>query len=322
MTNTNKSNRPFVFVRCLTYNHEKYIEDALKGFVMQKTDFPFVVVIVNDASPDGTKEVIRNFLLEHCSKESLSEEKTEYATIIHAINKDNVNCELVVYNLYQNHYGKKPQRQYYQAFVDKATYWAECEGDDYWTDPYKLQKQVDFMETHPDYVACCHNAIVASEGNRRLFNSLNESNYPTTQEIIERDWFIPTASMVYRHKIVKYPSWSTQIVNSDYLLVLLLAQQGKIYYMQDVMSVYRRHQGGMSYSIQQNIIKFNEGLIQLMKNTKELYGGEHSDSFDKAIGKYQTRKKEAEREMKYPWLKYLYRRTYKRMIKQWLRRYI
>lgn len=160
---------------------------------MQKTDFPFVVVIVNDASLDGTKEVIRNFLLEHCSKEGLSEEKTEYATIIHAINKDNVNCELVVYNLYENHYGKKPQRQYYQAFVDKATYWAECEGDDYWTDPYKLQKQVDFLETNPDYIACFHNARVFNGKEYWLFNSINESYTHTAEDLIKRRWFIATA---------------------------------------------------------------------------------------------------------------------------------
>lgn len=285
-----KKDCPFVFVRCLTYNHEKYIDDALKGFVMQKTDFPFLAVVIDDCSTDGTADIVRRY-------------EAQYPDKIKGI--------YLPHNFRQS---KEDKRPYYQEYIDKATYWAECEGDDYWTDPYKLQKQVDFLEAHPDYVACCHNAMVILNGRRTLFNTLYESNNPTTKEIIERDWFIPTASMIYRHKLVKYPSWSTQIINTDYLLVLLLAQQGKIYYMQDVMSVYRKHQDGMSYAIQRDMVKFNDGMIRLMTNTKELYGGEYADSFDRAIQKYEKRREDTERELKYPWLKYLNWRTYKRMI--------
>ena len=131
-----KKDRPFVFVRCLTYNHEKYIEDALKGFVMQKTDFPFLAVVIDDCSTDGTADIVRRY-------------EAQYPDIIKGI--------YLPHNFRSRGEDKRP---YYQEYVDKATYWAECEGDDYWTDLYKLQKQVDYMESHPKCAICFHPVMV------------------------------------------------------------------------------------------------------------------------------------------------------------------
>lgn len=102
-----KKDRPFVFVRCLTYNHEKYIEDALKGFVMQKTDFPFLAVVIDDCSTDGAADIVRRY-------------EAQYPDIIKGI--------YLPHNFRSRREDKRP---YYQEYIDKATYWAECEGDDY-----------------------------------------------------------------------------------------------------------------------------------------------------------------------------------------------
>lgn len=304
MTNTNKSNRPFVFVRCLTYNHEKYIEDALKGFVMQKTDFPFLAVVIDDCSTDGTADIVRRY-------------EAQYPDIIKGIYHP--------FN-YRTSPVKMNARADYQEYIDKATYWAECEGDDYWTDPYKLQKQVDFLETNPDYIACFHNARVFNGKEYWLFNSINESHTHTAEDLIKRRWFIATASLLYKNIKIEYPKWSKNVVSSDYLLELLLAHEGKFYYMDDIMSVYRQEGQGISSTIlNANKLKMYDGLIFLLTNMKELYAGEYADAFDKSIDNYQHLKEDYQKELFYeshPFLRAFRPKTYKRAIKKWLRRYI
>ena len=136
-----------VLIRCFTYNHEAYIEDALKGFVMQKTNFPFVAVVVDDASTDRTADIIRKY-------------EKEYPDIIKGV------------YLKENHYSqKKKKAPYIQPWRDRCKYEAICEGDDYWIDPLKLQKQVDFLERNNDYVLsyCIVTAIVCQPSSTRLF---------------------------------------------------------------------------------------------------------------------------------------------------------
>jgi glycosyltransferase involved in cell wall biosynthesis len=122
-----------VAIHCLVYNHEPYLRDCLEGFVMQQTSFPFVAIVHDDASTDGSTAIIREY-----------EEK--YPDIIKPIYET------------ENQW-RKPDGslgRIMNAAIDAtgAKYVAMCEGDDYWTDPLKLQKQVDFLESHPDYVMC------------------------------------------------------------------------------------------------------------------------------------------------------------------------
>ena len=131
-----------VVSRCYTYNHAAYIEDALSGFVMQKTTFPVVSVIVDDASTDGEQDVIINFLEEHFQK-PYRDEETDYARIICADHNTNLNCKFIVFLLKYNHHSiKKAKLPYISEWTNNAKYHAICEGDDYWIDPLKLRASI------------------------------------------------------------------------------------------------------------------------------------------------------------------------------------
>lgn len=147
-----------VCVRCMTFNHAKYIEDALNGFSMQETNFPFICTIIDDASTDGEQEVINKYLKQFFDlddKSVVRNEETNDYVLTFARHKTNKNCYFAVLYLKYNHYGntslKRRKLQYIAEWNDNAKYIAPCEGDDYWIDPLKLQKQVDFLESHPDY---------------------------------------------------------------------------------------------------------------------------------------------------------------------------
>ena len=290
--------KPLVSICCITYNHERYIKDALDGFIMQKTNFPFEIVISDDCSKDSTRAIIKEY-------------KIKYPHLLKDISP-------------KKNMGAIPNFLYVQQSV-LGKYIALCEGDDYWTDPYKLQKQVDFLETHPEYVACFHNARVYNGHRFGLFNSLNESHYPTTEVLITRKWFIPTASLMYRNFEGEYPEWSLQVASGDYMLELLLAKKGKFYYMDDIMSVYRVQGQGISAEMNANKPKMYDGLIYLLSHMKDEYEGLYAEEFDKSITNYERLKKESETELYYaqhPLVRVFRPKTYKRMIKQWLRKYI
>ncbi len=241
---------PFmVRVTCKTYNHVNYITDAMNGFCMQQTNFPFVCTIVDDASTDGEQEVIRQYLNDNFDLQdtSIAYEKDEaYGHVAFARHKTNVNCFFAVVYLNENHYSqRKPKAPYLKEWTDNVKYIALCEGDDYWTDPLKLQKQVDFLEGHEEYSMCFHKVKVESQegGEESIFSDLKEGTY-CAQDIYE-DWIIPTCSVLYRNGVQfeSHPS----IVFGDIFLFLQLAERGNLYCMEFVGGVYRRHSGGVSF---------------------------------------------------------------------------
>lgn len=193
---------------------------------MQNTNFKFEVLIHDDASTDGTTEIIKEY-------------EQKYPEIIRPIyEKEN-----------QFSKGINITKTYNLPRV-KGKYIALCEGDDYWTDPYKLQKQVDFMETNPDYTICFHNVDVIHENLNKIIKI-----FPT-EEMKKREFsfenlltynFIQTNSVMYRWNafeniIDKIPN---NILPGDWYLHLIFARQGKIHFMEDVMSVYRVNDGGI-----------------------------------------------------------------------------
>ena len=310
---------------CLTYNHELYVEDALRGFALQQTTFPVVSIIIDDASTDHTVDILNRFLKEHfvsdVSKGSFDKE-TDYGHVTFARHKDNPNCFFAVICLKENHYSKgKSKYPYYKEWAN-TRYVALCEGDDYWIDPYKLQKQVDFMEQHPDYVACFHNARVQYNNHVALFNDLEEKHHTPTEDIIKRQWFIATPSLLYRNIALEMPKWSKEVVNGDYLMELLLAKEGKFYYMDDVMSVYRKHGSGISAELNKNKVDMADKLIDLLNRTKSLYGAEYAIIFDESIMNYRRMREVFVKEAFYdshPIARLFRPKTYKRMIKKKLR---
>ena len=230
----------------------------MDGFVMQQTKFPFVAVIIDDASTDGEQEVIKAYVEEHFdhSQESgFREWETEDAFFTFARHKENKNCHFVAVYLKRNLF-KEPEKK--DAVVKdwfEAKYIALCEGDDYWTEPNKLQKQVDFLEEHEDYSMCFHAAIVKNETSTRQIttcDTIEEKEYFTNDTF--PGWVIPTASVVYRKKMIdKYPVLKHEewIKYGDIVLFLKCTHTGKVWGMSETMSVYRMTNNGAVVS--QNI---------------------------------------------------------------------
>lgn len=241
-----------VQVICSTYNHVNYITDAMNGFVMQQTSFPFVCIIVDDASTDGEPDVIKKYLDDNFDNMEIglaTEDETDEYLRIYARHKQNKNCYFCVLLLKYNHYSlRKPKTSNLAEFTKAIKYVALCEGDDYWTDPLKLQKQVKFLEEQEDYSMCFHAAEVKYEGggdspsrNGTNFSSFEDREYTST-ELVSK-WMVPTASIVYRRELVehyqiKHPEW---LSFGDIVLALKCSHTGKVYGMRDVMSLYRIH---------------------------------------------------------------------------------
>lgn len=214
-----------VTIRCLAYNHEPYIRQCLEGFVMQKTNFRFEAIVHDDASTDGTAAIIREYA-------------EKYPDIIKPI------FEM------ENQYSKRDGSL--TRIMDENTngkYVALCEGDDYWIDPYKLQKQVDFLESNPDYSMCFHKANIVNELNRDvpLKSHIIENREYIANELFS-NWIVPTASMVYRKEILNFPyKKQERMLNGDINIVLTCAMLGKIRAFNEVMSVYRMQCSGVTY---------------------------------------------------------------------------
>ena len=242
-----------VCVRCLTFNHAPYIEDAMNGFCMQETDFPFVCTIVDDASTDGNQEVIKKYLEEHFDLEEKSvvrNEETEDYTLTFAKHKTNRNCYFAVLYLKYNYYSiKKDKMPYIAEWHENSKYIALCEGDDYWIDEKKLQMQVDFLEKNTGYSMCFHRAKIIKEENFPVglrCDDIEDREYNPNE--LFKEWKVPTASIVLRHDYLEPQNVGTErILNGDIVIVLNCAKKGKIRGFSDVMSVYRVQGKGVTY---------------------------------------------------------------------------
>lgn len=241
---------PTVSVICITYNQEAYIRQALDGFVSQKTNFAFEVIVADDCSKDNTQSIVMEYA-------------NNFPKVIKPI-------------LRKKNLG--PQHNFYDA-LNKTTakYIALCEGDDYWTDPTKLQRQVDFMESHPDHGLCFHPVTVHYENNEQpdtIFPDREQRRRFTVENLLGGN-FIQTNSVLYRRQ--QYQDMPTNILPLDWYLHLFHAQFGKIGFIDRVMAVYRRHPGGIWWSSAEDMDKFwmKHGLahIEFFNEIEELYTG-------------------------------------------------
>lgn len=243
----------YVSVHCATFNQSKYIEDALNGFCMQKTNIPYVCTIKDDASTDGEQEIIRQYLEDHFElddQEMSYKKETDYAHIIFARHKENKNCYFAVVFLKENHYSqKKDTSLYFKEWRDNVPYMALCEGDDYWTDPLKLQKQVDFLDNHSEYSFCAHDTQVLIQKTGELkyekFEELN--NFPTgyTITLNSKNWVTRPLSLLYRTCVINDTRYQKCLNKIDRVLVYFALRKGFGFLMPDVMAVYRYHEGGV-----------------------------------------------------------------------------
>lgn len=217
-----------VSICSITFNHAAYIRECLDGFLMQKCDFDFEILIHDDASTDGTSDIIKEY-------------QEKYPHIIKPI--------IQTENKWSK--GVRTIQSTYNFSRAKGKYIAMCEGDDYWTDPLKLQKQVEFLESNSGYSMCFTNAKVLLEGNigksyKNLYSHLTSGEYSGTD--ILKKWTIPTASVVYRRiENIEFPI-DDRFIFGDIVLFLTLARYGKLYCINEKTVVYRRNIGGITFS--------------------------------------------------------------------------
>lgn len=216
-----------VSIVSLAYNHAKYIRQCLDGFIMQKTTFAFEVLIHDDASTDGTADIIREYEL-------------KYPNIIKPIYQTE--------NQYQK--GVAIGATYLYPRV-QGKYIAECEGDDYWTDPLKLQKQIDLLEKHPECSFCCGGYIQRQEGLLDLDIVITKSSSPFyifTKKDLANKWFTMPLTIVYRSDLLhKYIELTSKCrYTRDAHLVYSLLDSGNGIYLSEKLAVYNVHLGGIS----------------------------------------------------------------------------
>jgi glycosyltransferase involved in cell wall biosynthesis len=217
---------PMVTVCTSTYQHGPYIKDCIEGVLMQKTTFPVEYIIGEDFSTDGTREIVFEYAKKY---------------------PDKIRVMTAEYNVGAKANGTRCRR------ASRGKYIAICEGDDYWISSDKLQKQINFLEANPEYSMCFHNAIVYDElcNKKYIFNKVDPIFNPkklNTDRTVEgyellNNWIVPTASTVYRSNYL-IPNDFVKTNYGDIFLFLYLSTKGKIYYFNEISSVYRKlHQG-------------------------------------------------------------------------------
>ena len=223
---------PLVSVCCLTYNHEAYLRDTLEGFLMQRVSFPIEILVNDDASTDGTRAIIRDYA-------------ARYPALIRPFYQD--------VNLYSQGKDLCLEVLYPAA---RGKYIALCEGDDYWTDPDKLQLQVDFLEAHPDYTACVHDTLVHSVGGGRadycLLHHGADCDVRFEDVLFGMSHAFHTSSVVAKKEIIAHPAdfFYVGLAHGfgDHPDGLWMITNGPIRYLDRCMSVYRMHSNNAAWS--------------------------------------------------------------------------
>jgi glycosyltransferase involved in cell wall biosynthesis len=234
-----KAKDVLVSICCVSYNHENYIRQCLDGFVMQKTNFAFEILVHEDASTDGTAEIVKSY-------------EENYPNLFRCVYQA------------ENQFLKQNTLVNILFKMAKGKYIALCEGDDYWTDPYKLQKQVDFLEANREYVACFHEVKVLMHNGDFVDDFLTSvpQKHETLEDIAREGNYIHTPSVVFRNVIREYPKEFKYSPVGDYFLYILLAQYGKFKYLNEKMAVYRYGVGVFSQNTSEyKMIKFYSTLF-------------------------------------------------------------
>jgi glycosyltransferase involved in cell wall biosynthesis len=231
----------------ITYNHEKYISQAIESALSQVTNFSFELVIGEDCSKDNTRAICLSY-------------QERYPHLIKLLdNKTNVGIH---------------KNLILTLEACKGQYVAMLEGDDYWTDKNKLQKQIDFLDANPDFVMCYQKTLQIDEinGSKKI---TNESDKAITgiEEILSRGWFMRTGSLAFRNGLLgEFPRWYFEYTSTDYMLHILIAQHGKIGFLNEVTSVYRRHEGGITQEFEEIFIEHYRKKQELLNEINKYFG--------------------------------------------------
>ena len=234
---------PKVSVVCITYNHAPYIRKCIEGFLMQETSFPVEVIIRDDCSTDGTTAIIREY-------------EAKYPQIIRPVYEA------------ENQYSKGVRPGPVACKHARGKFIAMCEGDDYWTDPGKLQRQVALLEKDASVIMSAENAIVISGDSKFTFSN-RKTGFVSTRDLVRFRQFA-TASIVYRRGPICDFVQTHQFYYGDAPLMIKASLLGRVHYSAIQSSVYRRHEGGLtariqgSFKIAKQHMKYTDDLESLV----------------------------------------------------------
>jgi glycosyltransferase involved in cell wall biosynthesis len=241
---------PLVSVHIITYNQVSYIARGIEGALRQRTRFPVEIVIGEDGSTDGTRELVLRYQREHPER-------------IRAIISD--------HNVGPFDNSQRTLR------ACRGRYLAVCDGDDHWTDPHKLQKQVDFLEAHPEYSLCCHDVDVVCDGVPRVCTFREFTKDTFCFEDAVREHFIPTVSIVCRReRMPMIPLWLKGCIGIDVFIELLMLDSGLGRYLHETMAVKVENAGGIS-RIAETRTEAARCLLRMYRNLDAHTEGRHRD---------------------------------------------
>lgn len=261
-----KGTRPLVHTHTLTYNHEAYIEETIEGILMQKTTFPVVILIHEDCSTDNTASIVKKY-------------QEKYPQLIKAYFQEE--------NIYKfDRFTKQEKLKVYNSW-QVGKYQAYCEGDDHWTDPLKLQKQVEFLESHQEYVLSAHDVEIIFE---RIKQSQPFSKKWTLDDFDIVDvinyHFIPTNSLLIRKNVFDVlPDWYFSCISKDIPLVLIALLYGKGKYFTEVMGVKRKTPEGISQD-KNRIAQISSNFYMLYTEFNKYSEGKYINNLYPKIFKY------------------------------------
>ncbi len=284
------NNPPLLSVCVRSYCQERFIKNALDSVLAQQTSFPLEIIVSDDYSTDDT----RHILLEY---------KRQFPQKIRLIlGEANVG-------------GPNNLRRVIEA--SSAKYITCLDGDDYYLCTDKLQKQVDFLESHSEYSACFHNTLNVTVDGVPLgnFNPVDFHSVHDAREFIRENWFVPIHSAVLRRKYIEFPDWYDTVMNDDYVLHLMVARHGAYYYMPDVMVAYRHHDNEISVAYKDKIL-IDKQLKTILVRTKPMYPAEYAEDFDWRIAEFEREIKE-ETQLAHPIWKWFNHKTYTRALRKW-----
>jgi glycosyltransferase involved in cell wall biosynthesis len=232
---------PLIAVRLLTYNQENYISQCIESVLMQITDFEYKIIIGEDCSTDKTKTICKEYAKNYPDR------------IILLCNEKNSI--------------KKNSRDNFEACHKAGVkYVALLEGDDYWTDPLKLQKQVAFLEANPNYSFTFHDVAIENVSGRIVFPLPIPSSSSLEFIDVLNKHYIYTLSLVFRTDFVSWPDWLYDVKSADIAIELLLASRGKGYYLPETMGTYRVHGAGITNSsTHKNPLKYFHERVKLYR---------------------------------------------------------
>ncbi len=241
----------------ITYNQESYIRECLEGALCQKVDFTYEIVIGDDCSTDGTSQICKEYA-------------TKYPKLIKYFPRDK--------NLGMTGNWKRTIEDCQGEYI------ALCEGDDYWTDPKKLQRQVDFLDNNSSYVGCFHNVVAVDEMDSQTrpmpWRSYTEDSF-TLKDTFSRTALFHTCSFVFRNKLFKFPEWFNHVKSADMSLFSIIASIGDLKLLDGNMSVYRKNEGGITTN--EKLMDYHINRILLWQYIDEYYDFKYASDITRVM---------------------------------------